>query len=50
MKKIVLLAMGMVMGMTAVAQDEVETTISGDIVSSYIWRGQDLGSAATSRH
>ena len=37
--------MGMVMGMTAFAQ-EVETTISGDIVSSYIWRGQDLGSAA----
>ena len=34
------------MGMTAFAQDEVETTISGDIVSSYIWRGQDLGSAA----
>ena len=32
MKKIVLLAMGMVMGMTAFAQDEVETTISGDIV------------------
>ena len=46
MKKIVLLAMGMVMGMTAFAQDEIETTISGDIVSSYIWRGQDLGSAA----
>ena len=38
--------MGMVMGMTAFAQDEIETTISGDIVSSYIWRGQDLGSAA----
>ena len=53
MKKMVLLAMGMVMGMTAFAQDdgeyrssEIETTISGDIVSSYIWRGQDLGSAA----
>ena len=39
----------MVMGMTAFAQEEdsgVETTISGDLVSSYIWRGQDLGSAA----
>ena len=46
MKKIVLLAMGLVMSMTAIAQDEIETTISGDIVSSYIWRGQDLGSAA----
>ena len=38
--------MGLVMSMTTVAQDEIETTISGDIVSSYIWRGQDLGSAA----
>ena len=46
MKKIVLLAMGMVMSMTAFAQDEIETTISGDFVSSYIWRGQDLGSTA----
>ena len=43
MKKIVLLAMGMVMSMTAFAQDEMETTVSGDVVSSYIWRGQDLG-------
>lgn len=45
MKKIVLFAMGMVISMTAVAQD-IETTISGDIVSSYIWRGQDLGSVS----
>ena len=36
----------MATGMSAWAQDEIETTISGDIVSSYIWRGQDLGSAA----
>ena len=43
MKKIVLFAMGLVMSMTAIAQDEIETTISGDIVSRYIWRGQDLG-------
>ena len=46
MKKIVLLAMGLVMSMTAIAQDEVETTVAADAVSSYIWRGQDLGSAA----
>ena len=53
MKKIVLLAMGLVMSMTAMAQDdtesrssEIETTISGDIVSSYIWRGQDLGNVS----
>ena len=37
------------MSMTVMAQDEIEseskieTTISGDIVSRYIWRGQDLG-------
>ena len=46
MKKIVLLAMGMAMSMTAIAQDEIETTVAADVVSSYIWRGQDLGSAA----
>lgn len=49
MKKIVLFAMGLVMSMTTHAQDEecgVETTISADFVSSYIWRGQDLGSTA----
>ena len=43
MKKIVLLAMGMVMGMTAFAQDEIETTVAADVVNQYIWRGQDLG-------
>jgi len=36
----------MAMNMTTFAQDEIETTISGDIVSSYIWRGQNLGSTA----
>ena len=46
MKKIVLFAMGLVLSCTALAQDEIETTISGDIVSQYIWRGQDLGNAA----
>lgn len=28
---------------TAGAQDEVETTVSADVVNQYIWRGQDLG-------
>ena len=46
MKKIVLFAMGLVMSTATYAQDEIETTVSGDIVSSYIWRGQDLGSVA----
>ena len=45
MRKIVLFAMGLVMSMTAMAQDEnkIETTIKGDIVSRYIWRGQNSG-------
>ena len=38
--------MGMLLCSTAIAQDKVETTISSDFVSSYIWRGQDLGSVA----
>ena len=47
MKKIVAMATMMIAtGMSATAQDEVETTVSGDFVSQYIWRGQDLGSAA----
>ena len=46
MKERFVLAMMLVASATAFAQDEVETTISGDVVSSYIWRGQDLGSAA----
>ena len=31
---------------TAHAQDEIETAIGADIVSSYIWRGQDLGNVS----
>lgn len=46
MKKIVLFAMGLVMSMTAFAQEEIETTISADVVSHYYWRGQDLGGAS----
>jgi hypothetical protein len=53
MKKIVLMAMMIATGMSATAQDdgeyrssEIETTVAADVVSSYIWRGQDLGSAA----
>lgn len=46
MKKIVLLALSVLSGFAAQAQDGIETTISGDIVSQYVWRGQDLGSAS----
>ena len=45
MKRITLFAMGLVISLTAHAQG-VETSIGADIVSSYIWRGQDLGSTA----
>ena len=27
-------------------ENEVETTIAADIVSQYVWRGQDLGNAS----
>ena len=46
MKKIVLMAMLMATGMSATAQDEVETTVAADVVSQYGWRGQDLGNVS----
>lgn len=46
MKKIVCFAMMLVASATAFALDEVETTVSADVVSQYIWRGQDLGSVS----
>ena len=46
MKKIVLLARMIATGMSATAQDKVETTVAADFVSSYIWRGLDCGSVA----
>lgn len=44
MKKAALLS-GMVIAIPAMsmAQDTVETSVGADVVSSYIWRGQDLG-------
>ena len=46
MKKIVFFAMGLVISLATLAQEKVETTICGDVVSSYIWRGQDLGNVS----
>ena len=43
MKKIIVLAIGAIMSIPAIAQDELETTVAADVVSQYIWRGQDLG-------
>ena len=46
MKKIVLMALMFATGMSATAQDEVEATVSADVVSTYVWRGMECGSAA----
>lgn len=40
------LAVALLAPTCANAQDKVETTLGADIVSSYIWRGQNLGSGA----
>lgn len=44
--KTIALAATMAMPLVANAQDKVETEIGADLVSNYIWRGQDLGGAA----
>ena len=53
MKKIVLFALAIAMSMSAFAQEDgeqsackVETTLLADVVSNFIWRGQEQGSAA----
>lgn len=47
MRKLGALVIGMMaFGTVANAQDNVEASVSADIVSKYIWRGQELGNAA----
>ncbi|MBO4907561.1 MAG: hypothetical protein J5486_11130 [Bacteroidaceae bacterium] len=46
MKTIYLLAAMTAIGMTAAAQDEVETMVSADVVNQYIWRGMELGNVS----
>jgi len=43
MKKNFLTAVALLVGMSLFAQEKLATTVSGDFVSGYIWRGQDLG-------
>ena len=38
-----LLGMSMTVPATSIAQDKVEASVGADLVSGYIWRGQDLG-------
>ena len=45
MKKI-MIALGLFVATNIYAQDKVETTVAADIVSQYIWRGQDLGNVS----
>ena len=45
-KVLTIAAMGIMSINTANAQDKVEGSVSADIVSRYIWRGQELGDAA----
>lgn len=42
----VMLAMAMLSGTAATAQDKVEATVAADVVSNYIWRGLDLGNVS----
>ena len=46
MRKMFFMAMLCAVGMSAAAQDELETTMGADVVSNYVWRGQDLGSVS----
>lgn len=44
LKKTVLLAIGLVaVSANVKAQDDLKATVAADVVSQYIWRGQDLG-------
>ena len=35
---------------TMMAQDKVEASVGADLVSGYIWRGQDLGGVSVQPH
>ena len=44
LKKWVLLSiMAIALPVSSIAQDKVETSVGADLVSGYVWRGQDLG-------
>lgn len=46
MKKILFILLSVASMATAGAQDKVEATLGADLVSQYIWRGQDLGNVS----
>ena len=45
-KTILLSSMAMAVPAMSIAQDKVEASVGADLVSGYIWRGQDLGNAS----
>lgn len=45
-RTLVLSAMAMTVSASGMAQDNVEVNVNADLVSSYIWRGQDLGNVS----
>lgn len=44
--KACLIAMAMLVPAVGMAQDKVETSVGADLVSGYVWRGQELGGAS----
>lgn len=42
-KAVLLLSITIALPTISIAQEKIETDISADLVSGYIWRGQDLG-------
>ena len=45
-KAILLSSMAMAVPAMSIAQDKVEASVGADLVSGYIWRGQDLGNVS----
>ena len=45
-KAVLLLGMSITIPTVSIAQENIETDISADLVSGYIWRGQDLGNVS----
>ena len=42
-RAVLLLSITIALPTISIAQEKIETDISADLVSGYIWRGQDLG-------
>ena len=45
-KWVLVLMAAITLPVSSMAQDKVEASVGADVVSKYIWRGQDLGGAS----